>query len=92
MLSDEDKKKIAHRLRRAVGQVEAIGRMIDDDAYCVDTLMQISAARKALSRIGEFVLEEHLKSCVRQAMQNGNKLERDEKLAELIAIFKKYSQ
>ena len=53
MLSNEDKKKIAHRLRRAVGQVEAIGRMIDDDAYCVDTLMQISAARGALSRIGE---------------------------------------
>ena len=92
MLNDEEKKNLNHRLKRILGQVEAIGRMIEEDAYCVDTLMQVSAARGALGRVGEIVLQEHLKSCVRHAMQNGDEAARDTKLDELMVIFRKYSQ
>lgn len=90
--TDEDKTKLTNRLRRIVGQVEAVHRMIDDDKYCVDVLMQISAATGALHKVGELVLEEHLKSCVRDAMENGNDKDRDEKLRELMAIFRKYKK
>lgn len=92
MLTDEEKKNLNHRLKRILGQVEAIGRMIEEDAYCVDTLMQVSAARGALGRVGEIVLQEHLKSCVRHALQNGDEATRDAKLDELMVIFRKYSQ
>lgn len=90
--SDEDKSKLANRLRRISGQVEAVRRMIDDDEYCVDVLMQISAATGALNKVGEVILEDHLKSCVRDAMENGDDRDRDEKLAEIMAIFRKYKK
>ena len=91
MLTDEEKTKLANRLRRISGQVNAVGRMIDEDAYCVDTLMQISAALGALSKVGEIVLENHLKTCVSEAMQTGSESERAQKVQEVIAIFRKYS-
>lgn len=91
MLSDDEKKKLSNRLRRVVGQVEAVGRMIDDDEYCVDIMMQLSAATGALAKVGEIVLEKHLRTCVADAMESGDPTERDEKLDELIKIFRKYA-
>jgi DNA-binding FrmR family transcriptional regulator len=51
-------------MRRIVGQVAGIERMIDDDRYCVDILNQISAARSALDALGIELLTHHLKACV----------------------------
>ena len=90
--TDEEKSKLKNRLRRIAGQVDAVQRMIDDDEYCVDILMQISAATGALSKVGEVILEDHLKSCVRDAMENGNDKDREQKLEELIAVFRKYKK
>ncbi|MCA9194176.1 MAG: metal-sensitive transcriptional regulator [Planctomycetales bacterium] len=91
MLSDDDKKKLSHRLARVTGQVEAVSRMIDEDAYCVDILMQLSAATGALGKVGQIVLENHLRTCVADAMKNGDGPEREQKLNELIALFRKYA-
>jgi DNA-binding FrmR family transcriptional regulator len=90
MLSDDEKKKLTHRLSRVNGQVDAIRRMIDEDEYCVDILMQLSAATGALDRIGEIILDQHLKRCVRNAMENGDDPEREAKLEEIMTIFRKY--
>ena len=90
MLSEDEKKKLAHRLRRIAGQVAAIERMIDQDAYCVDTLMQIAAATGALDKVGRLVLENHLKTCVRDVMSTGDGSEVDAKLEELMTVFQKY--
>lgn len=90
--SDEEKSKLKNRLRRVAGQVDAVQRMIDDDEYCVDILMQISAVTGALNKVGEVILEEHLKSCVREAIENGDDKDREQKLEELIAIFRKYKK
>lgn len=91
MLSDDDKKKLAHRLARVTGQVEAVRRMIEEDAYCVDILMQLSAATGALGKVGQIVLENHLRTFVAEAMKNGDGPEREQKLNELIALFRKYA-
>lgn len=91
MISDEDKKKLTNRIRRVVGQVEAVGRMIDEGEYCVDILMQLSAATGALGKIGQIVLENHLKTCVAEAMEKGESADRDAKLEELISLFRKYA-
>lgn len=91
MLSEDDKKKLNNRLRRVVGQVEAVGRMIEEDEYCVDILMQLSAATGALGKVGQIVLEQHIKTCVSDAMASGDPSDRDQKLEELIKIFRKYA-
>ena len=59
-----------NRIRRINGQVEAVGRMIENEDYCVDVMMQISAATGALAKVGQIVLENHLKTCVAEAMKN----------------------
>ena len=91
MLSDDDKKKLLVRLRRIGGQVEAVGRMIEDDEYCVDILMQLSSATGARGKVGQIVLENHLKTCVTEAMTEGKKADREEKLQELVDLFRKYA-
>ena len=91
MLSEDEKKKLLVRLRRVNGQVEAVSRMIEDDEYCVDVLMQLSAATGALGKVGQIVLENHLKTCVQEAMTEGKKADREEKLQELVDLFRKYA-
>ncbi|QDV83778.1 metal-sensitive transcriptional regulator [Planctomycetes bacterium TBK1r] len=91
MLSDEEKKKVNNRLRRVIGQVEAVGRMIEEDQYCVDVLMQLSAATGALGKVGQIVLEQHLKTCVVEALEGGPSADREQKLEELISLFRKYA-
>ena len=91
MLPEDEKKKLLLRLRRVNGQVEAVGRMIDEDQYCVEILMQLSAATGALGKVGQIILENHLKTCVQEAMTEGKKADRDQKLQELVDLFRKYA-
>ena len=72
MAGYEDKKApIQQRLRRIEGQVRGVQRMVDEDAYCIDVLTQISAATKALQAVALELLDEHLAHCVADAMQQG---------------------
>jgi DNA-binding FrmR family transcriptional regulator len=91
MLSDDEKKRLLNRLSRIGGQVEAVGRMIQNDDYCVDVLMQLSAATGALGKVGQIVLENHLQTCLRDAMTSGSKPDQDEKIQELVKLFRKYA-
>jgi DNA-binding FrmR family transcriptional regulator len=58
------RKKAVARVNRISGQVAGIGRMIEEDRYCVDILNQISAARSALDALGIELLTQHLETCV----------------------------
>ena len=72
MAGYEDKKSaIQQRLRRIEGQVRGVQRMVDDDAYCIDVLTQISAATKALQAVALELLDEHLAHCVADALTQG---------------------
>ncbi|MCP3979146.1 MAG: metal-sensitive transcriptional regulator [bacterium] len=92
MLDDKSKRALRARLRRAEGQVAAIGRMIDDDSYCVDVLLQIAAAQGALSRVGEIVLDSHVRTCVRDAFDSGDEDAREAKIDELMEVFSRWSR
>ncbi len=59
------------QLRRARGQVDGIERMIEDDRYCADIIVQITAARASLQTVAKSLLEAHLKACHKAAMNNG---------------------
>ena len=63
---------LAKRLNRIEGQVRGIGRMIDDDRYCVDILTQVSAVQSALDALALKLLEHHLLGCVSHAVASGN--------------------
>jgi DNA-binding FrmR family transcriptional regulator len=79
------------RLRKINGQVAGLTRMVDEDRYCVDVLLQIAAVRGALDQLGKLLLEGHIETCVADAIRSGRARERDEKLAELIEVFSRFA-
>ena len=60
------------RLNRAIGQLNGVKAMIDDNRYCGDVLVQLAAAEKAVHRVSELVLENHLHTCVVEQVRQGN--------------------
>ena len=64
IMNEDSTKKARARVNRINGQVTGIGKMIDEDRYCLDILNQIAAARAALDALGIEVLTSHLESCV----------------------------
>jgi DNA-binding FrmR family transcriptional regulator len=79
-----NKDAVLTRLRRIEGQVRGLQRMVDDDAYCIDVLTQVSAATKALQAVALDLLEDHLGHCVAQAIEAGGP-EAQEKVREASA-------
>lgn len=77
----QDKEAIGRRLRRIEGQVRGLGRMVDEDAYCIDVLTQISAVTRALESVALELLGDHLGHCVREAITKGGP-EADAKVRE----------
>lgn len=67
-----DADNLHRRLKKIIGQVEAIDRMVDEDVPCEDLLTQISAAKSALNKVGQIVLEGHINHCVKDAVERGD--------------------
>jgi CsoR family transcriptional regulator, copper-sensing transcriptional repressor len=66
-----DKEAVLRRLRRIEGQVRGLQRMVDEDAYCIDVLTQVSAATRALEEVALELLGDHLAHCLRDAVAEG---------------------
>lgn len=84
---EQEKKDLLARLNRIEGQVRGIGKMIEDDRYCIDVLMQLSAARAALDKIALRIIKKHTQGCVAEAIRNERG---DEAIEELIVVLDKY--
>lgn len=87
--TDKEKKQMANRLKRIEGQVRGLQKMIEEDRYCVDVLVQISAIQAALNKVGYTVMERHTKTCVADAIRTGNGEESIEELMKVIEQFSK---
>ncbi|MBR2634154.1 MAG: metal-sensing transcriptional repressor [Clostridia bacterium] len=83
--SEAEEKSLLNRLHRIEGQVRGLEKMIGEDAYCVDILLQVSAVREALNSFSRLLLEEHINSCVVQDLQAGKK----EAAEELVMLLRK---
>ncbi len=59
------------RLRRIEGQVRGLQRMVSEDRYCIDVLTQISSATRALQGVAVTMLDDHVRHCVRDAIEDG---------------------
>jgi DNA-binding FrmR family transcriptional regulator len=90
VLNDEAKAKARGRLRRIEGQVQGLQRMLDNDAYCVDILLQISAVQGALEQVQKLLLGRHVESCVAEALRSGSKTDRQQKIEELLDVFARF--
>ncbi len=64
--------KLHLRLKKVIGQLNAIDKMIDRDARCEDVLIQVNAAKSAVHKIGQMILEGHLRHCVRNGIEHGD--------------------
>lgn len=80
---NQEKEAVVNRLKRIEGQVRGIQRMVEEERYCVDVLVQISAINAALKKVGSTIIESHLKHCVSHAVQHG---EGDAAIEELMAV------
>jgi DNA-binding FrmR family transcriptional regulator len=79
------------RIRKIAGQAAGIERMIEEDRYCVDILLQVAAIRAALDGMGKLLLRSHIETCVSDAIASGRTKARKEKIAELMEVFSKFS-
>ncbi|GAB3454555.1 metal-sensitive transcriptional regulator [Kineococcus endophyticus] len=79
-----EKDEVLKRLRRVEGQVRGLQRMVEEDAYCIDVLTQVSAATKALQAVALSLLDDHLGHCVAHAAAEGGAVA-DEKIKEASA-------
>ena len=82
-----DAANLHRRLNKIAGQLKAIDKMIDEDVPCEDVLSQINAAKSALNKAGQVVLEGHIKHCVRDGIEHGNADETIEKFTKAVERF-----
>ena len=84
----EEKKIVTDRLNRIEGQIKGIKRMIEEDRYCSDVLMQLSAVENSIKSLSNHVLENHLYTCVANDLEAG----KVEIVDEMISLFKKFNK
>ncbi len=70
--SEEEKKLLTTRMNKVIGQMNGIKKMIQEDRYCDDILIQLSAAEKAIRSVSNLLLESHMHSCLIENIENGN--------------------
>ena len=83
-MQDTHRTSVLNRLKTARGHLDAVIRMVEDDAYCPDTMKQLSAVQGSLERASRVVLQNHLETCVAAAMQAGRTDEIVEELMEAL--------
>ena len=83
--SPEEHKSLINRLNRIEGQVRGVKRMIEEDAYCTDILIQVSAINAALNSFNKVLLAEHIRTCVAEDIKAG----KDETIDELVVTLQK---
>ena len=86
-MTDELTTNIVNRLRSIEGHVRGIGRMVEDDAYCIDIVNQILAVERALQKVNGLVLERHLHTCVTTAIRGEDPDERERVIEEILDVF-----
>ena len=85
----ETKEALAKRLRRIEGQVRGLQKMIDEERYCADVLVQIASVQEALRGVGKLLLQNHLTHCATAAIRSGDPAEAERTVAELVDLMTK---
>ena len=84
----DHKDKLENRLKRIEGQVRGVQRMVDEEAYCIDILTQISSLISASEKVAAMVLRDHVDHCVKESIKNEDQAE--EKIDELVDAVERF--
>ena len=84
--SDAEKKIINNRLNRIEGQVRGVKKMIEEDRYCDDVLIQLSAIDKSVKSLANHILENHMQTCVLNDLENG----KYEIIDQVVNLFRRF--
>ncbi len=84
---EEEKKLVIHRLNRMEGQIRGVKKMIEEDRYCNDVLIQLAAIENSIKSLSNHILENHLYTCISEELEKGNL----DVLEELISLFKRFN-
>ena len=82
----ESKKNVVNRLARAIGHLEKVKRMVEDDCDCAEVRIQIAAVRAAIENTGKVILQDHIQHCIVDAVEEGD----DQAIASLCAAIDKF--
>lgn len=83
-----DHSTLVPRIKRAIGQLEAVERMINDRRYCPDIIQQLRAVQSASRAVELEVLKTHLTNCIKESAKSNNSQDFDKKLKELLNLIK----
>jgi DNA-binding FrmR family transcriptional regulator len=84
-----DNAALLRRLRKIEGQVRGVQRMVEEDRYCVDILVQLAAIRSAVTAAGQSLLESHVRGCVSGALRSGDG---EPAVAELMDVIRRFAR
>lgn len=84
--TEEEKKNLEIRLNKIIGQMNGVKKMIDEERYCDDILIQLSAIDKSIKSLANVILENHMHSCVIENIEKGNY----EVIDEIVDLFRRF--
>ena len=86
--TENEKKLLNNRLNRIEGQIKGVKKMISEDAYCNDILVQLSAIENSVKSLSNLLLEKHLYTCIARDLENG----KIDTIDEIVSLFKKFNK
>jgi len=85
-MDESMKRNVSDRLRRIEGQVRGVLRMVEEDRYCMDILAQTRSVASALRKVEDLVMENHLQTCVKEAMRSDDNDRQEEIIEEVMTV------
>ena len=86
--AENEKKLLNNRLNRIEGQIKGVKKMISEDAYCNDVLVQLSAIENSVKSLSNLLLEKHLYTCIARDLENG----KIDTIDEIVSLFKRFNK
>ena len=90
MLTDGAQADVLKRLKKIEGQVAGLRRMVEEGRYCIDVLQQVAAVQGALMQASKVVIGNHLKTCVKEALESGDESRTERVIGELEDVFARH--
>jgi DNA-binding FrmR family transcriptional regulator len=88
----ETKERVLARLKRIEGQVRGLQRMVEDERYCGDVLVQVASVHEALRGVGKLLMHNHLRHCITGAMNSGDEQAREDAYGEVLDLMYKHAR
>ena len=92
MLTDKAQVDVLKRLKKVEGQVAGLRRMVEEEKYCIDVLQQVAAVHGALTQTSKILISNHLKTCVKSALESGDDARGEQVIGELEDVFARYAR